>query len=211
MEIVINKGDGEDGENGDNGGDAQTRGLHYLNGTGEKPGGYSGRELEEEGGVEARVRVVEQGHHASLDGEQATTERQANAVTLALGGKERDENGGARIGRNHFAVIADVEQDFAFLSTFTFHSHGFGTGLNGILDQVDENLSQEVGVGIDSDTIGHIAVPRHFLEQFLDLTDHGSQIHLLGDRFLQSGILAVSVHKRIKVHHRVVNGVDTLF
>ena len=36
MEIVINKGDGEDGENGDNGGDAQTRGLHYLNGTGEK-------------------------------------------------------------------------------------------------------------------------------------------------------------------------------
>ena len=41
MEIVINKGDGEDGENGDNGGDAQTRGLHYLNNTGDDGWGGS--------------------------------------------------------------------------------------------------------------------------------------------------------------------------
>ena len=47
MEIVINKGG------------VQAKACTTTTG-GKKPRGCSGRELEEEGGVEARVRVIEQ-------------------------------------------------------------------------------------------------------------------------------------------------------
>ena len=69
----------------------------------------SGRELEQEGGLETSARMVEQRHHTALDGEQAAAQRQADAVALALGGKERDENRGTRLGWNKFAIVAHIE------------------------------------------------------------------------------------------------------
>ena len=67
------------------------------------------RKLEQECGVETKMRIVEQRHHAALYGKQAAAQRQTDAVTLALGGKEGDEYLLRHVEGDDVAVIGDRE------------------------------------------------------------------------------------------------------
>ena len=100
------------------------------------------------------TRLVFKVQIASLLQHQTSGISKAYAAACAFCGEERHKNTLACLGRYRLSVVADVENRFVVLQRYLRRS-----GLHGILDEVDEHLSQHVTVDADSDIVCHVTMP----------------------------------------------------
>ena len=91
---------------------------------------------------------------ASLLQHQPSGISEAYAAACAFCGEEGHKDTLASLDRYGLSVIADVENGFVVVQLDVRCS-----GLQGILDEVDEHLPQHVTVDADNDIVGHVTMP----------------------------------------------------
>lgn len=87
--------------------------------------------------------------------------------------------------------------------------NGGGSRLDGILDNVYEDLAQEVLIGMDNHVPWHIHIPTDMGEDVPDGVAKGQQVEIPLHGLGQQGQLSVAVHKGGQSTTHVADGADT--